>query len=98
MYVVALARLISHTRERRGEGNRRRPLTATQAAEPQRSQTIDERHPRPVWIGYSVPLIAGLVVLSIPWLDLQLAWWMLAVYVLCGFAATAFRLVPLPMS
>ena len=43
-------------------------------------------------------LIAGLIALSIPFISLQVAWWMLAVYVLCGFAATVFRLVPLPMS
>jgi cellulose synthase/poly-beta-1,6-N-acetylglucosamine synthase-like glycosyltransferase len=97
VYVVALASLISRKREEWGAGHRR-PATAAEAAEAEAANAADPNRPRPAWVGYSVLLIALLVALSIPFISLQLAWWMLAVYVLCGFAATVFRLVPLPMS
>jgi uncharacterized membrane protein HdeD (DUF308 family) len=73
-------------------------VTAAEAAQANAANALDPDRPRPVWVGYLVLLIAGLVALSIPFISLQVAWWMLAVYVLCGFAATVFRLVPLPMS
>lgn len=38
----------------------------------------------------SLPVLAALV----PWISLQLAWWIIAAYVLVGFAATLARLVP----
>ena len=98
VYVVALAGLISHARAEWGRGDRRGPITAAEAAEVETAHAAAPSRPRPAWIGYSILLTAGLVVLSIPFIDLQLAWWLLAVYVLCGFAASVLRLVPLPMS
>ena len=43
-----------------------------------------------------IAMVAAL--LTVPFVALPAAWMVLSVYVLCGFALTLFRLIPLPMS
>lgn len=49
----------------------------------------------------SAALLVGfgmLLVFTIPFGHLPTAWMMMSIYVVCGFLATVFRLIPLPMS
>ncbi len=46
-----------------------------------------------------IVLLSPFVVAAIlPWINLQWAWWIVAGYVLVGFAATLARLVPVKTS
>ena len=101
VYFISLAAMISGTSESWGHGPAGRDAVARLPrgeTAPSRRSEVARPEPTPFpWVGVFVLLTVGMLVFSFPLFDLVLAWQTLTVYVLCGFALTLFRLIPLPM-